>query len=168
MKKNRNLLPISRFISEIIQDRAVVRHYANSNSCAIYEMTPFLMTCPLVTLSDLVIYSVIRSIWVCHIAETAADRARASYLLPLGVAAVIAISVVLLIVILIVIDVSCYFINSCGVTMVICTRLCGKSPALSKEKTAEEGERYDFSYLQSSYNQSTYLSSQPTYCVCWP
>jgi len=61
----------------------------------------------------------------------------------LGVAAVVGISVVLLIVILVIIDVSCYFVNSCGVTMILCTRLCGQPQALGKEKTAEEGERYD-------------------------
>jgi len=61
----------------------------------------------------------------------------------LGVAAVVGISVVLLIIILVIIDVSCYFVNSCGLTMILCTRLCGQSQALGKEKAAEEGERYD-------------------------
>jgi len=71
-------------------------------------------------------------------------------MLPLGVTAVIGISVVVLIIILVIIDVSCYFVNSCGITMIICTRLCGKSPALSKEKTAEEGERYDSRHLSAT------------------
>jgi len=68
-------------------------------------------------------------------------------MLPLGVAAVVGISIVVLIIILVIIDVSCYFINSCGLTMIICTRVCGRSPALGKEKTAEEGERYDNLYI---------------------
>lgn len=86
-------------------------------------------------------------------AETAEDRARASSLLALGIAAVVGISVVVLIIILVIIDVSCYFVNSCGVTMIICTRVCGKSAALGKEKTAEEGERYDS--VGSQYRPAT-------------
>jgi len=75
---------------------------------------------------------------------TDADRARASSMLPLGVAAVVGISVVVLIIILVIVDVSCYFVNSCGVTMMLCTR-CGRS----QDKTAEEGERYDWSVCGS-------------------
>jgi len=78
------------------------------------------------------------------VAETAADRARASSIMSAQTKLIICVAVVVLIVLLIVVDVSCFFINSCGLTYVIYTRVCGKSPPpLSKEKTAEEGERYD-------------------------
>jgi neural cell adhesion molecule len=60
---------------------------------------------------------------------------------PIGVGLVLGIAVVVLIVILAVIDVSCYFVNSCGLTSFICLKVCGRSIALSKEKAAEEGER---------------------------
>jgi len=91
-------------------------------------------------------YSYIPFYNIEHIAsaETAADRARASSMLSAETKLIICVAIIVLIILLIIVDVSCFFVNSCGLTYVIYTRVCGKSPpALSKEKTAEEGERYD-------------------------
>lgn len=68
------------------------------------------------------------------------DLARASVASPVSVGVVIGITVVVLIIILVIIDVSCYFVKNCGVTMILCSRLCGQSAPFSKEKAAEEGE----------------------------
>ena len=47
----------------------------------------------------------------------------------------IAIAVGVILVIAVVIDVSCYFMSGCGVTMCICVRLCDRQPP--DEDTAE-------------------------------
>jgi len=48
----------------------------------------------------------------------------------------IAIAVGVIVVIAVVIDVSCYFMSGCGVTMCICVRLCDRQPA-DEDDTAE-------------------------------
>ena len=59
----------------------------------------------------------------------------------LSAGAVIGIVVIVFIIFLIIVDVSCYFMNSCGVLHCCCVQLCGKGAAGSKEKAMEEGER---------------------------
>ena len=46
----------------------------------------------------------------------------------LGLWTMIAIAVGVILVIAVVIDVSCYFMSGCGVTMCICVRLCDRQP----------------------------------------
>lgn len=65
----------------------------------------------------------------------------------LSVGAVIGIVVVLMLIVLVIIDVSCYFINGCGVTKTICVSIRGgsgggKTGTSSKEKAMEQGERF--------------------------
>ena len=75
---------------------------------------------------------------VCS-AASASDIAPVQAAVNLGT--VVAIVVIIFVLLLIVVDVSCYFINHCGVTMCICVHLCGRSSAFTKEKAMEEGER---------------------------
>jgi len=56
-----------------------------------------------------------------------------------GLGIVFGVVIAVLITLLVVIDVSCYFINGCGATATVCMRVCGRGPA-SKEKTMEEGD----------------------------
>lgn len=65
-----------------------------------------------------------------------------------GPGAIVGIVVVIFVVLLVVVDVSCYFVNNCGVTMLICVHLCGRSTAFTKEKAMEEGERLVSANLQ--------------------
>lgn len=58
-----------------------------------------------------------------------------------GPGAIVGIVIVVFVVLLVVIDVSCYFVNNCGVTTFVCVHLCGRSTVFTKEKAMEEGER---------------------------
>lgn len=67
-----------------------------------------------------------------------------------GTGLVVGIVLAVFIVFLIIVDVSCYFLNSCGLTMFLCGKLCKKESPYAKEKTMEEGERcvnYSFLHL---------------------
>jgi len=58
---------------------------------------------------------------------------------------VAAIAIAMIVALLIVIDVSCYFINACGLTMCMCVHVCGHEAAAATTKTTEEindPERY--------------------------
>ena len=46
----------------------------------------------------------------------------------LNLTVVIVLVLVVMIVFLAVVDVSCYFMNSCGVTMFVCVHVCGQQP----------------------------------------
>jgi neurocan core protein len=59
----------------------------------------------------------------------------------LDTGAVIGIVIVVFLIFLVIVDVSCYFMNGCGVLMCICVNLCGKPQPINKEKVMEEGER---------------------------
>jgi neurocan core protein len=70
--------------------------------------------------------------------ETSVAAAHMSFL---GVGAVIGVVIVVLFILLAIIDVSCYFVNGCGVTSIICSKVRGhKSSASDKEKEMEQGE----------------------------
>jgi len=65
--------------------------------------------------------------------------------LSFGAAAGVVLVLVIVTVLAVITDLSCYFVNRCGVTMCICRSL-GRSPdpisgSQSKEKAMEEGER---------------------------
>jgi len=60
---------------------------------------------------------------------------------PLNLTMIITIVVIVVIVFLAIVDVSCYFMNSCGVTMFICVHVCGQQPLTSTDRAAEELER---------------------------
>ena len=55
---------------------------------------------------------------------------------------VVVVVVVIVIIFLAIVDVSCYFMNSCGVVMFICVHVCGQQPVTSADRTGEELERY--------------------------
>ena len=59
----------------------------------------------------------------------------------LGTGAIIDIVIAVFFIFLIIVDISCYFMNDCGVLMCVCVHLCGKQQSLMKEKAMEEGER---------------------------
>jgi len=66
--------------------------------------------------------------------------------LSFGAAAGVVLVLIVVIVLLIITDLSCYFVNRCGITMCICHSL-GRSPgpissSQSKEKALEESERF--------------------------
>ncbi|XP_039940881.1 neural cell adhesion molecule 1 isoform X2 [Hirundo rustica] len=57
----------------------------------------------------------------------------------LGTAAIIGILVVVFVALLVAVDVTCYFLNKCGLLMCIAVNLCGKSGPGAKGKDMEEG-----------------------------
>ena len=59
----------------------------------------------------------------------------------LSVGAIIGIVIALIFIFILIIDVSCYFMNDCGLLMCVCVHLCGKRPQ-GHEKVMEEGEGY--------------------------
>ncbi|XP_009082990.1 PREDICTED: neural cell adhesion molecule 1, partial [Acanthisitta chloris] len=58
----------------------------------------------------------------------------------LGTAAIIGILVVVFVLLLVAVDVTCYFLNKCGLLMCIAVNLCGKSGPGAKGKDMEEGK----------------------------
>ena len=53
---------------------------------------------------------------------------------------VVAVTIAMLVALLIVIDVSCYFINACGLTMCICVHVCGQESAgAATKQTTDKG-----------------------------
>ena len=59
----------------------------------------------------------------------------------LSAGAIAGVVVSVFIVFLIIVDVSCYFMNDCGVLMCLRLRVCGARSSASKDKMMEEGER---------------------------
>jgi len=59
----------------------------------------------------------------------------------LNLTVVIVIVLVAVVVFLAIVDVSCYFMNSCGVTMFICVHVCGQQPHSAVDSGTEELER---------------------------
>jgi len=85
----------------------------------------------------------------------ASEAADMSSHLSFGVAAGVVLVLVIVTVLLVITDLSCYFVNRCGITMCICRSL-GRSPgpvshSQSKEKAVEEGERSATYSLNLSY-----------------
>ncbi|NWW76709.1 NCAM1 protein, partial [Climacteris rufus] len=58
----------------------------------------------------------------------------------LGTAAIIGILVVVFVALLVAVDVTCYFLNKCGLLMCIAVNLCGKAGPGAKGKDMEEGK----------------------------
>ncbi|XP_030146865.4 neural cell adhesion molecule 1 isoform X1 [Taeniopygia guttata] len=58
----------------------------------------------------------------------------------LGTAAIIGILVVVFVALLVAVDITCYFLNKCGLLMCIAVNLCGKSGPGAKGKDMEEGK----------------------------
>ncbi|XP_054658797.1 neural cell adhesion molecule 1 isoform X3 [Grus americana] len=58
----------------------------------------------------------------------------------LGTAAIIGILIVIFVLLLVAVDVTCYFLNKCGLLMCIAVNLCGKSGPGAKGKDMEEGK----------------------------
>ena len=53
----------------------------------------------------------------------------------------VVVIVVIMVVFLMIIDFSCYFMNSCGVTMFICVHCCGQQHPHNSERAIDEAER---------------------------
>jgi len=51
---------------------------------------------------------------------------------------VVVVVVAAVVIFLAIVDVSCYFMNSCGVTMFVCVHVCGQRPHRSTDDTATE------------------------------
>ncbi|XP_060106556.1 neural cell adhesion molecule 1 isoform X2 [Heteronotia binoei] len=58
----------------------------------------------------------------------------------LGTAAIVGILIVIFVVLLVAVDITCYFLNKCGLLMCIAVNLCGKSGPGAKGKDMEEGK----------------------------
>jgi len=70
----------------------------------------------------------------------------------LGLWTMVAIAVGVILVIIIVIDVSCYFLSGCGITMCICVKLCDRQPT-DADDTAE---------LKETNNRNNDVEAPPT------
>lgn len=79
---------------------------------------------------------------------SATDSEMASLTASANSGIVIGVVIAICVIILVTIDLSCYYINGCGVTMTLCVHVCGKK--YSKEKAMEEGERY-FSFQTNRF-----------------
>lgn len=60
----------------------------------------------------------------------------------IGANLVIGIIIGIFVLFLIIVDISCYFINGCGLTMCICVQLCGRTKPKATPNEMEEGERF--------------------------
>ncbi|ETE72609.1 Neural cell adhesion molecule 1, partial [Ophiophagus hannah] len=58
----------------------------------------------------------------------------------LGTAAIVGILIVIFVLLLVAVDITCYFLNKCGLFMCIAVNLCGKSGPGAKGKDMEEGK----------------------------
>uniref|UniRef100_A0A8C4YNI9 Neural cell adhesion molecule 1 n=1 Tax=Gopherus evgoodei TaxID=1825980 RepID=A0A8C4YNI9_9SAUR len=58
----------------------------------------------------------------------------------LGTAAIVGILIVIFVLLLVAMDITCYFLNKCGLLMCIAVNLCGKSGPGAKGKDMEEGK----------------------------
>ncbi|MGH0178070.1 UNVERIFIED_CONTAM: hypothetical protein FKN15_076581 [Acipenser sinensis] len=58
----------------------------------------------------------------------------------LGTGAIVGILIIVFIILLVVVDVTCYFLNKCGVLMCIAVNVCGKPGPGAKGKDMEEGK----------------------------
>ena len=70
----------------------------------------------------------------------------------LGLWTMIAIAVGVILVIIIVIDVSCYFLSGCGITMCICVKLCDR----------QGGDADDTAELKDKNNRNNDVEAPPT------
>ena len=59
----------------------------------------------------------------------------------LNLTVVIVLVLVSVVAFLSIVDVSCYFMNSCGVTMFVCVHVCGQQPLAAADRGVEELER---------------------------
>lgn len=58
----------------------------------------------------------------------------------LGTGAIVGILIVVFLLLLVGVDVTCYFLNKCGLLMCIAVNVCGKSGPTAKGKDIEEGK----------------------------
>ncbi|XP_074833017.1 neural cell adhesion molecule 1 isoform X8 [Carettochelys insculpta] len=58
----------------------------------------------------------------------------------LGTAAIVGILIVIFVLLLVAVDITCYFLNKCGLLMCIAVNLCGKTGPGAKGKDMEEGK----------------------------
>ncbi|KAJ6653984.1 hypothetical protein lerEdw1_007616 [Lerista edwardsae] len=58
----------------------------------------------------------------------------------LGTAAIVGILIVIFVLLLVAVDITCYFLNKCGLLMCIAVNLCGKAGPGAKGKDMEEGK----------------------------
>lgn len=58
----------------------------------------------------------------------------------LSTGAIVGILIVIFVLLLVVVDITCYFLNKCGLLMCIAVNLCGKAGPGAKGKDMEEGK----------------------------
>lgn len=58
----------------------------------------------------------------------------------LSTGAIVGILIVVFVLLLVVVDITCYFLNKCGLLMCIAANLCGKAGPGAKGKDMEEGK----------------------------
>lgn len=87
----------------------------------------------------------------------------------LGIAAIVGILIVIFILLLVAVDVTCYFLNKCGLFMCIAVNLCGKSGPGAKGKDMEEGKAA-FSWVTDGHSPRNpcvmSLSVPLGFCIC--
>jgi len=59
----------------------------------------------------------------------------------LNLTVLIIIVIFVVVVFLAIVDVSCYFMNSCGLTMFFCVHVCGQKPHTDADRSDDELER---------------------------
>lgn len=74
----------------------------------------------------------------------------------LGTSVVVGIIIGVFVVFLLVVDISCYFVNGCGLTMCICVQLCGRTKPKMTPTEIEEGERFRRSFPKSNTGVSVF------------
>ncbi|ELK11912.1 Neural cell adhesion molecule 1 [Pteropus alecto] len=73
-------------------------------------------------------------------AQPTAIPANGSPTAGLGTGAIVGILIVIFVLLLVVVDITCYFLNKCGLLMCIAVNLCGKAGPGAKGKDMEEGK----------------------------
>ena len=92
-------------------------------------------------------YYIIQCVPLCHQllnSISTGDGVEASrHQVALGTGAILGIIIAVFFIFLIIVDISCYVMNDCGVINSICVRVCNKPPGGAKDlRNCEEGERF--------------------------
>ena len=69
------------------------------------------------------------------------DKAQVKGAGAMSTAVVIGIVIAIFFIFLVIVDISCYFLNSCGVTKCICVNVCGESEGNGDQKLVADAEK---------------------------
>lgn len=98
--------------------------------------------------------------WWCCVSSVSADSLFSS----LGLGAVVGLGMAGLLLLLVLVDISCFFLRQCGLLMCITRKLCSKKTATSgKSKEMEEGKA---AYLWVSLNDLCFVLNNSVLCPC--